>query len=126
MNDIDFKDYIKSQSRVDRIFLFCIVIILGAMMNLFALVENGGRMPVYTNENFSTESHFSFNNSSEVRSFWFTDMVFGKSTNNISFGDIIMYVGFFSAVITWIIGAVEMYYRIKRKKSDRSLEAEAL
>jgi len=77
--------------------LICInLMLIGAFFNILTISKNGGKMPVYTNNYFFTsQRHFIFNDSSQVKNFIFTDMMHVIFVNKyeiyFSIGDAIIY-----------------------------------
>jgi len=60
------------------LFLFNItsgIHIAGSAMNVLAIKSNDFRMPVYSELNYSTDSHFSFTEKEEINNYLLTDII---------------------------------------------------
>ena len=79
------------------------MVLLGGIFNLTATSENSGRMPIYSIETFSDNTYFSFNNFSEIRFPYLSD-IFHIKNIYFSIGDILI----FSSLILTII--FEIFY----------------
>lgn len=74
--------------------------LIGAVLNLAVISENGGRMPVYFMEEVDSEKHFSFTNFEEVKFPYLSDIIHlegKKYYANFSIGDILIVGGFILA-----------------------------
>ena len=85
---------------------------LGALVNLFVMVVNGGKMPVYTGFYFETDLHFGFTNFSEVNYPYFTDII-NLHWFIISIGDILI---FFGALIVFFYLGYTTYQVIRENR----------
>lgn len=66
----------------------------GSFLNHIALMQNGWKMPVYSQEYFITDNlHFTFSDKSSVNFFYLTD-IFNISNLYFSIGDLIMFIAF--------------------------------
>lgn len=78
-------------------FIFlCALLVFGIVLNFYAITGNGGRMPVYysyeSSYEFETNSHFSYNNFSDVSYPYLSD-IFGIKFFKFSIGDVMILVG---------------------------------
>lgn len=76
-----------------------VVCIIGETFNFMAISENKGRMPVLWDAHYESDRHFTYQNISEVKSWYLTD-IFTIGDYIFSIGDFIIYFGFFSYMIT--------------------------
>lgn len=75
------------------IFVMVSVSLLGGLLNMIVVNENGGRMPVYNHNSFyRTNTHFTFNDPDKVEYFALTDKYRIKGFYYFSLGDILMTV----------------------------------
>ena len=81
-NGIDFRDIL-------------LIILIGGLLNTFAVARNDGMMPVYTDINCSgwDDTHFCTTNKSEIREFKLVDR-FNFFGSIFSFGDLFICLGF--------------------------------
>ena len=77
------------------------IMLVGGLLNYYAIAENQGKMPIYSNYNYESETHFTFQDKSEVKMFYLVD-IFKLSFLYFSIGDIIIVLagglGIYSAV----------------------------
>jgi hypothetical protein len=97
------------------IIVFMFVMIIGMAFNFLAMINNGGKMPVYT-ENFipDSEHHFTYQYKGEVEYWFLTDII--KIFNcKVSIGDVLLISS--ASVITYLIilSALIKERRIKLK-----------
>lgn len=103
----------------------CIIMMLGMTFNFIVITENGGKMPVYWDNNYSDADHFSFQNLSEVEHPYYSDMI--QIYNSIySIGDIIMLFAVTIVILTAIIFIfiplmfrLNRYFKNKRRKNEK-------
>lgn len=110
--------------------IFMNLFLIGAFFNLLAISDNGGKMPVYTDNPFETSPrHFIFNNASEVNHFYLTDIMrasFVKQGFEVYFsiGDVIIYatgIMFFIFCLVNLISDVRyLYSRMRRDTGERN------
>ena len=96
-------------------------IFIGALFNQEALLKNGGKMPVLSDYQYSTSTHFSYQDKDDVELWYFTDWI--KWERYIwSLGDFMMVISitwlFIFAIYSIIQGVKE--WREKLKKSAES------
>ena len=74
-------------------FMVMIFILVGAMLNMYVMMRNDGRMPVYHEDwRYNSNEHFTFSNYSEVNDPKLADIY--KIRNSIySQGDFMMMIG---------------------------------
>lgn len=82
----------------DRNFFF-MLIIFGVLLNYIAISSNGFQMPVKTDHNFNTSSHFSYQENSEVKLWGLTDIFNIKDKIAFSLGDVIITLGIISLLV---------------------------
>jgi len=96
---------------------------LGAFMNVGVILANDGKMPVLSDCNFSTDRHFSFQNSNEVKYFYLADIVelkvfFVDEPAMVSLGDICIFFAFLLMVCSMLYFTIRINRfnkRIKKK-----------
>ncbi len=84
---------------------FLLIMLFGAMLNVFVISANLGYMPVKSNYEFSDEMHFSYQSFDEVNLPFFSDIIgFETDTYLIkaSFGDLAIVYGAISLLILLI------------------------
>lgn len=81
INDLKFGFYL--------VVLLCLFI-CGGMINMGVVAKNNGKMPVYSSWHYEDETHFTFQNKSEVNLFYFTD-IFRIKNAYFSIGDLVMF-----------------------------------
>lgn len=70
--------------------LFCLT---GAFMNITVITTNDGKMPFHQDINYSSQSHFSYQNFDEIRYPYISDIL-RIGDNFFSVGDLIMSLSF--------------------------------
>lgn len=101
--------------------------VFGALMNMSVVAHNDGRMPVYTNCSYDTNTHFNFQNFDEVTYPYLTDIIkvinpFGYSYAFISIGDVSIFFSIFlgiSSVIWFQLKGYKFRKRVKKKYGNR-------
>ena len=92
--------------------LALMVVVIGGFINMHAVIQNGGRMPVQNHDNMvleiDTPTHFTFNQSSEVKAYPLTDKFrwILKRRGEVyifSLGDVIIYLGYAFVLIMGIV-----------------------
>lgn len=110
-------------SLILSLFLFTISITLaysGAMMNDIAVRSNSCKMPVLSNFDFETDTHFTYQEFSQVNNSKFTDIYHIKDTT-YSLGDFLIYGGIgISYISIFFIILFTTYYGVLVYK-ERSL-----
>jgi hypothetical protein len=113
------KDILKTRAII--LLIFINIFLIGAVINLLTISENGGKMPVYTNRTVDTdERHFLFNESEQVEMFIFTDILHMSFTNLgfeifFSIGDVIIYI---SGLAFFISGCIFLFLDIRYLYKD--------
>jgi len=95
----------------------------GAMFNIGVIINNGGRMPVLSDCDLSTERHFSFQDFDEVNYPYFADIIkvknpFGNQSGWVSVGDLMILFSVLFLVCSTIIFTIKIAKfnkRIKKK-----------
>jgi len=67
----------------------CLIMMTGMCFNFIVMTENGGKMPVYLDFNYTDEDHFSYHNFSEVKHPYYSD-IFPIFNGLYSLGDLFM------------------------------------
>lgn len=87
-------------------FLSIFIMSIGILFNFIAIVENGGKMPVYVNHDLKgrieTEEHFYYNDKSEIEYSHLSDIIpfkFNGEKYKASIGDVVMVLSLVSLVI---------------------------
>lgn len=116
---------IKNSKQVKKImnlnWIFLIILLLlviGGAMNLKAVMNNQGRMPVHTGNYINTEKHFSFQDFNEIKSDLFVDRL-SLGRLKFSIGDIFLVLGLISFI------SLQIYIirlNIKDKKREKKNE----
>jgi len=83
--------------------LFFMLIIVGALLNFMAASMNDSMMPVKTEYQFNDSFHFSYQESSEVKLWFLTDIFNIKNIVVFSLGDIIVIFGLVGFIIKIIM-----------------------
>lgn|SRR3990167_9694480 len=104
--------------KLNAILIICTVlissqylIIIGMGLNFEVVFSNDNKMPVKTNWDYVTKTHFSYQDKTEINHWYFSDIIrFGGYIYSI--GDVLIYLGYLGHFIT--IGLV-----IKLKKLNR-------
>ena len=92
-------------------FIF-IIILTGGVMNFKAIQHNQGKMPVLMNFYYFSDTHFSYENKSEVNVWYFTDII--KIRNSyFSIGDMLLFTGAF-AFIVWSFYLILRYRKYSK------------
>jgi len=110
-------DRVAGRDNLILLLFFSIIILFGGMNNLFALVSNDGKMPVYYPsylkigiKNFSSPaSHFFFTNFSEVRKGIHSDIIPIYKIGVISIGDCLIILGYFGIFAALIIKMINVF-----------------
>ena len=80
--------------------VFLILLTMGTMLNMFVIIVNGGKMPVYSSDDackIISNEHFCFDDPSEVNQFKLVDRIqIGRVI--LSPGDIIIWISGFGAI----------------------------
>lgn len=96
------------------IILGMFILVLGATFNFEALSSNGGFMPVKVNYDYKSDSHFSYQENSEVNNWFFTDFI--ELDNSIwSIGDFFLIFGFIVQAM-FLLNYVYLHHRKEIKK----------
>src|SRR3972149_3653203 len=83
---------------------------LGAVLNLTALYNNGGKMPVLTESKYSNPTHFSYQDKDEIELWFLTDII--SIRNSVfSIGDFLI---IFSGITISYYSVIFIKDRIKR------------
>ena len=69
--------------------IMCVVMMIGMLFNFTVMTSNQGKMPVYLDFDYSDEDHFSFQNFSEVKYPYYSDIIYWYG-GICSIGDILM------------------------------------
>lgn len=90
--------------------------LLGAVFNFIAIVENGGKMPVFVDrdlngKNYATDTHFYYDSKNEVNYYHLTDI--------IPLGDYIASVGDFFLVLSLLSSIILTTLWIIQVKKDK-------
>ena len=87
---------VKNIEEINRIILWfmmgSIILVFGGLLNVAAIASNGGKMPVYTNLDYNSSTHFTFQDKNEVNKFFLTDIIKIGGVYH-SLGDFFIYVG---------------------------------
>lgn len=94
------------------VILFMLNIMIGIVGNYVVVKNNAGKMPVLSSVEYSTDTHFSFQDPSEINYYFLTDK-FSFFNSIYSIGDLIMIVNFIFFIITAIFIII---YSTKLKK----------
>ena len=78
------------------------VILVGMLLNFFAISINGNRMPVKTDIIINNNEYFSYQDNSEVKAWLATDWINIKDKIAFSLGDIILVLGALGLILTII------------------------
>lgn len=81
------------------IFVIVMFFMVGMVFNFVAVSNNQGKMPVYAEWHYSDNSHFTFQDKSEVKHWVFTDIFNIKQFLYFSIGDFLMILSFISLTI---------------------------
>ena len=97
--------------------LFCIVMVLiGSGMNFAVMLNNNGKMPIYTSYEFTDETYFSFQDfSSEGVNYPYLADIIWLKNYVVSVGDIIIYLSFFFLIV------VLVSYRLNLAKFNKKI-----
>mgnify|MGYP001565155729 CR=1 FL=1 len=85
--------WIISLSGLLILFIGAMLLFFGVSSNYIATTENGCKMPVFSELSWSTQTHFTYNNSKEVNNSILTD-IFYIGNYIYSIGDFLLYFGF--------------------------------
>jgi hypothetical protein len=109
MNKKEYNELRSLMSSHYLIILCFIIISFGALLNVLVIGFNNGKMPVKTEYNFTSETHFSFNKDSQV--IW-ADLSDKHKIKNIYFsiGDFLMLLGI---IVSFIISISLVYKNLK-------------
>lgn len=66
--------------------------LVGASANFVAMTDNNGKMPFYSQIDYSSTTHFSFQNKDEINHYYLTDIIPFRNAL-FSIGDLIMFCG---------------------------------
>jgi len=91
-----------------------IVIIIGICFNFVVMINNQGKMPVFSQYNLDDLSHFSYQNSSQVNYSFFADKFKGFGWI-ASIGDIVMFLGL--SAYFGLLGLLGWEFRKNRKRN---------
>lgn len=88
--------YKRIYERLDRnywfwVSMFLMLAIWGMTMNFVVIKNNQGRMPVLSEIDYNSTTHFSFTNWSKVPYAYFSDIIYVSQIAYYSFGDIFIY-----------------------------------
>lgn len=98
------------------IFLFFSLTIanVGVLFNFIAITSNAGKMPFLFEYSYSSNTHFSFQNMSEVNNSFLTDII-PVGSILYSIGDLILYLGSTIMIILLIFMSFGKYSIFKKK-----------
>ena len=82
--------------------MFFNIVIVGGMLNIYAIATNGGRMPFRWEHPYESPTHFSFQENDEVIHYQLTD-IYEINDYHISIGDFFMLFGTMGIKIILII-----------------------
>jgi len=107
------------------LFLICLIL-LGGQMNSLAISENNNKMPVLSQVKYSTQTHFSYSDPSEINYSLLSDR-FSIGKWIYSLGDLLMFGFFFifvcvSFLITLNFYFLAKYESIKFKKREKLIK----
>jgi hypothetical protein len=80
------------------IVLYILLIMSGGLMNISAVMHNGGRMPVWSDTDYSTDTHFTFQDTSSIKKFLLTDWIYIR-IGYTSIGDLFILAGGFMLIL---------------------------
>ena len=84
-------------------------LMIGGVLNSEALLRNGGKMPVLTNSQYSTTTHFSYQDKDEVERWYLTD--------RIKIGNYVLSIGDFLTIISGtLLGLYGVYFIIQEMR----------
>ena len=89
----------------------------GMIFNQIVIKHNGNKMPVLSLNKYSTFTHFTFQNKSEINYYYLSDLFKFKKTI-YSIGDIIMII---NLILLPIVGVFEIKHIIKLNKLNKKL-----
>lgn len=93
---------------------------IGAVFNLDAQAVNGGKMPVLSEDNYETATHFSFQDKNDVGRWYFTDIIRWGNGRVWSIGDFILITSF---TLIFIFGTRYSYMGVKEWKQKKNVES---
>jgi len=112
---------IETQRKLIITFFISTIIIIffmsGMIFNQIVIKHNGNKMPVFSLNKYSTFTHFTFQNKSEINYYYLSDLFKFKKTI-YSIGDIIMII---NLILLSIVGVFEIKYIIKLNKLNKKL-----
>jgi hypothetical protein len=85
----------------------------GAITNINTMLRNDGKMPVMADFEYEDDTHFTYQNKSEVNE-WLTSDIIQIGGSIISYGDILIYLGTFFVLL--IISIRLFFLFAKRNK----------
>jgi hypothetical protein len=71
---------------------FMAIVMIGICYNFTAVANNGGKMPVKADFNYEDNTHFTYQNNSEIKNGILSDYIY-FADNIISIGDILIIFG---------------------------------
>lgn len=80
---------VENNEKIIIIMSLLLLCLVGGFMNLTVMATNGGKMPFYDKIEFSSQSHFSFTNFSEIRYSYLADII-PIGNRILSIGDVVM------------------------------------
>ncbi|HJX50866.1 MAG TPA: hypothetical protein VJ438_05395 [Candidatus Nanoarchaeia archaeon] len=114
--------YVPRAEKYLFVIIFSLFILLfGAVSNTFVYESNGCKMPVRSDYHYSTDTHFSFRDSSEVNHSFLADR-FHIINVTYSIGDFLLY----SSAIIFILFLVLYRIEVRKRKEVNVLEKYSL
>jgi len=111
-------EIIKKQSRlISLLFVllfFIILISVGGFFNKLVVSQNGGIMPVLSDESYKTFTHFGYKDPSEIEYPFLSD-IFTIGNAIFSIGDFFIIFGFISLLVTCIL-IIHCNHQLKKLK----------
>ena len=106
-----------------EIYLICVIffmeiIMMGMTMNFKVMQSNGGNMPVENPTNYTDDTHFTFQNRSEIPYYYLSDIYY-TSLGIYSIGDFIMYFGAVGGTFFLLSFGISKAIEQEQKKKDK-------
>lgn len=117
MNEIEI---IKGQEKIIYSITFFVIslliIFMGMSGNFIAIQNNNGKMPIFSTYSYSIDTHFTYQDQSEINNSFFTDR-FNINGEVSSIGDIFLFIGILFIILS--LGFTIRYIRrVRRLKSE--------
>ena len=113
------KLFSKSEIALILVIIFLEIIMFGMAGNFKAIQNNGGKMPVEIDEYYVSDTHFSFQNRSEISHYYLVDIYYVHSSI-YSIGDLIMYFGAAGSLLfLWLFARLKFFERKKKKQLEK-------